>query len=91
VTSDRNSQTVYIIEPDLVHRPGYSVGQDDGFANKLGLSVVEFGKDGARARFSGWHCLASVGLHGGRAVAHEIGKRVADTRQRNVSLTLLQN
>jgi hypothetical protein len=35
----------------LVHRPGYSVSQDDGFANKLGLSVVEFGKDGARARF----------------------------------------
>jgi hypothetical protein len=33
----------------------------------------------------------SVGLHGGRAVAHEIEKRVADTRQRNVSLTLLQN
>jgi hypothetical protein len=75
----------------LVHRPGYSVSQDDGFANKLGLSVVEFGKDGARARFSGWHCLGSVGLHGGRAVAHEIEKRVADTRKRNVSLTLLQN
>ena len=55
MTSDRNSQTVYIIEPNLVHRPGYSVGQDDGFANKLGLSLAEFGKDGGRARFwLGW-------------------------------------
>ena len=31
----------------MVHRPGYSVGQDYGFANKLGLSVLEFGKDRA--------------------------------------------
>jgi hypothetical protein len=81
---------VQFIEPDLVHRPGYSVGQDDGSANKLGLSVLEFGKDSGRARFGGWHCLGPVGLHGGR-VAHEIEKRVADTRQRNVSLILLQN
>jgi len=33
-----------------------------GFANKLSLSVVEFGKDGARVRFSGWHCLDPVGI-----------------------------
>ena len=25
----------------MVYRPGYSVGQDDGFANKLGLSVLD--------------------------------------------------
>ena len=79
------------IEPDLVHRPGYSVGQDDGSANKLGLSVAEFGKNGGRARFSGWHLSWLGWIDGGGAVAHEIEKRVADTRQRNVSLTLLQN
>jgi hypothetical protein len=39
------------IEPNLVYCPGLSVGQDDGFANKLGLSFIEFGEDCARSRF----------------------------------------
>jgi hypothetical protein len=39
------------IKPNLVYSPGLSVGQDDGFANKLGLSFIEFGEDCARSRF----------------------------------------
>jgi hypothetical protein len=82
---------VQFIEPDLVHRPGYSVGQDDGSANKLGLSVLEFGKDSGRARFGGWHCLARLDCM--EAARSHMKSRSAwlDTRQRNVSLTLLQN
>jgi hypothetical protein len=33
------------IKPNLVYSPGLSVGQDDRFANKRGLSFVEFGED----------------------------------------------
>jgi hypothetical protein len=39
---------VEFIEPNLLYRTGLSVSQDDGSANKLGLSFIEFGEDGAR-------------------------------------------
>ena len=60
---DRNSETVKVIEPKPVHRSSLSVSQNHGFANKLGLSLFEFGKDRAGSRFSGWH--------GGRLVLTE--------------------
>ena len=37
------------IEPNILYRTGLSVSQDDGSANKLGLSFIEFGEDGARS------------------------------------------
>lgn len=46
------------IQPEPVDCPGLSVSQNDGFADKLGLSPVEFSKDRARAHFSGWHFVA---------------------------------
>jgi len=50
------------IKPDLVYAPGLSVGQNDGFANKLGLGFIQFGEDCARSRFGAWHDLARIGL-----------------------------
>ena len=43
------------IQPDIVHGPGLAVSQDDGLADKLGLSPVEFDKDGGCSCFGDWH------------------------------------
>jgi hypothetical protein len=58
VTLDGKSQAMKFIQPDPVHCPGLSVSQNDGFADKLGLSPVELSKDHARAHFSGRHFAA---------------------------------
>jgi hypothetical protein len=39
------------IKPKVVNSPGLSVGQHDGSANKLGLSLMECGEDCARCHF----------------------------------------
>jgi hypothetical protein len=46
---------VSFIKPDLVYCPGLSISQDDSFANKLGLSLIERGNDGGRLGLGGWH------------------------------------
>ena len=51
VASDRNSQSMDFIKPKVVNSPGLSVGQHDGSANKLGLSLMECGEDCARCHF----------------------------------------
>jgi len=61
VTSDGNLQSMEFIKPDLVYSPGLSVGQNDGFANKLGLSPIEFGEDCARSLVGEWHDVARMG------------------------------
>jgi len=61
VTLDGKSQAMKFIEPKPVHCPSLSVSQNDGFADKLGLSPVKFSKDRARAHFSGWHFMARFG------------------------------
>jgi hypothetical protein len=45
VASDGNSQAMEFIKANLVYIPGLSVSQNDGFANKLGLSPVKFCED----------------------------------------------
>jgi hypothetical protein len=60
VTSDRDAQAVKFIQPNMVYRPSLSVGQDDGFADNLGLSLAEFHEDGERSRFDGWHGVARL-------------------------------
>ena len=52
------------IKPNLVYCPGLSVGQNDGFANKLGLSIIEFGEDCARSRFGYGHDAALIVARG---------------------------
>jgi hypothetical protein len=64
VTSDRNSQSMEFIKPNLAYSPGLSVSQDDGSANKLGLSLIEFGEDCARSRFDAWHDVARIDCGG---------------------------
>jgi hypothetical protein len=78
------------IKPNLVYRPGLSIGQDHGFADKLGLSFIEFGEDVARSRFGAWHDVARIGC-GKAGVAYESVYLVADARQRGVDGTPPRN
>jgi hypothetical protein len=74
------------IKPNLVYSPGLSVSQDDGFANKLGLSAIEFGEDCARSRFGASHDVSRTGCKG-PGVAYEGVQLVANARQRDVNGT----
>ncbi len=41
MASDRNSQAVHFVKPNALHRPGLSVGEDHGLADKLSLGLLE--------------------------------------------------
>jgi hypothetical protein len=41
VALDGDSQAVQFVKPHVLHRPGLSVGQDHGFADKLSLGLLE--------------------------------------------------
>jgi hypothetical protein len=45
VSSDRDSQTVQFIEPDVLHRPGFAVGENHGLADKFSLRLLEHVED----------------------------------------------
>ena len=55
VASDRNSQAVYLIKPDALHRPRLCVCEDHGPANKLRLGLYELAEDGDSAELCSWH------------------------------------
>jgi hypothetical protein len=38
---DRNSQTVHLVEPNVLYRTGLAIGEDHGLADKLRLSLIE--------------------------------------------------
>lgn len=40
VAPDRDSQTVMLVKPNLLHRPGLSIGEDYGLADKLSLGLI---------------------------------------------------
>jgi hypothetical protein len=41
VALDRNSKAVEFIKPDVLDRPGLSIGEYDGLADELSLRVLE--------------------------------------------------
>jgi hypothetical protein len=45
VACDSNSQTMHFVQPNALHGPGLSVGEDHGLADKLSLGVLEFAED----------------------------------------------
>jgi hypothetical protein len=75
------------IKPNIVYSSSLSVGQNDGFAHKVGLGLVEFGKDGACSRFGDWHDVARIGC-GKCGVAYESVQLVANARQQDVPWNL---
>ena len=40
MTSDGYSQTVELVERDVVHGARFAIAQDDGSADKLGMSLI---------------------------------------------------
>jgi hypothetical protein len=42
---DRNSQTVKLVKPYLIDRPGLSISKDYGLADKFSLSLLELAED----------------------------------------------
>ena len=43
MTSDGYSQTVEFVEPDVIHSARYAIAQDNGSADKLGVSLIKLG------------------------------------------------
>jgi hypothetical protein len=46
VASNGYSQTVEFVEPDVVHRSRFAIAQDNGSADKLGLSLIKLVNNG---------------------------------------------
>ena len=57
---DGDSQTVKLVKPDPFHRPGLSVGQDHGLADKLSLSLLERTEDRRRVELNNGHVVSEV-------------------------------
>ena len=88
---DRNAKPVQVIQPNVLDRACLSVGQDDGFADQLGLSLIEFGEDCAGSGFGIRHDMWLVSVAGAVRVAYESVQLVANARPRNVHGTPRRN
>jgi len=71
VASDRGSQPVHFIQPKALHRTGFSVGEDHGFADKLGLGMFKLNKDRGRMDLRSWHWVTRVNKLSGSVSAFE--------------------
>jgi hypothetical protein len=55
VASNRYSQAMHFVEPNSLHRTGFSVGEDHGFADKLALGLLELAEDRGRTDLRSRH------------------------------------
>lgn len=55
VALNRDSQSVRFVQPNTIYRPGLSVGEDHGFADKLPMGVLKLVENSGRADFRSWH------------------------------------
>jgi hypothetical protein len=55
VSLDRDSQTVKLVQPNILNRSSFSIGENDSLADKLGLRVPERGEDRRRASLHSCH------------------------------------
>jgi hypothetical protein len=53
VSSDRDAQAMYFVEPNALNRTSFAVGKDHALADKLNLGSLELAEDRACAFF---HC-----------------------------------
>jgi hypothetical protein len=56
------SQTMQLVKPNVVHRPGLSIGQDYSLTDKISMSLFERAEDRRGAKFRSWHGLSGVRL-----------------------------
>src|SRR5450756_649139 len=50
-----NAQAVEFVEPDIVDRPGLSIGEDHGLSDEFGLHLLQSGEDRRRAVLDSGH------------------------------------
>src|ERR1700709_233988 len=55
VAFDRNSQAMPFVEPNVLDRPGLSIGKDHRLANEFGLSLFERAEDGRSTKHHWGH------------------------------------
>jgi hypothetical protein len=51
----RNPQAVKFVQPNILNRSGFSIGENDGFTDKLGLHLRERGQDGRCVKLHSHH------------------------------------
>ena len=56
---DRNSQTVHLVKPNVLYRPGLPIRKDYGLADKLRLSLIECADDRCRMGLRDWALVVS--------------------------------
>src|ERR1700690_526183 len=55
VSPDGNPHAVKFVQPNILNRPGFSVGENDGFSDEFGLHFPECVEDGRRAELNNRH------------------------------------
>jgi len=75
------------VKPNILNGPSTAVGQDDRFANKLDLSLTEFGKDCARSCFRCWHWLLHTAVF---APKRQIGRSPIGPTRRSFGLSVAE-
>jgi hypothetical protein len=60
VSLDRKPQAVKFVEPDILDRPGLSIGKDDGLSEQCELSVPERSQDRRRMEIHSRHGVPEV-------------------------------
>ena len=48
VAPDRDEKAMQFVKPNALHRPGLAVGEDHGFADEVGLGLLESAEDRRR-------------------------------------------
>jgi hypothetical protein len=77
VAPDRNPQTVKLVKPNLLHRPGPSISEDYGLADKFSLGLLELAEDRGGADVGSWHGCLEIDHHGDDSVS----KRTTETHR----------
>jgi hypothetical protein len=87
MSPDGDAHAVKFVEPNILNRPGFSVGENDGFPDELRLHVPECVEDGRRAALHSRHGVprSQFGELLSGAVLHLKGVQVVTgARQPNV-------
>jgi hypothetical protein len=58
VASDRDSQAIHFVKPNVLHRSGLSIGEDHRLADKLDLGLLELAEDRGCTNLHNWHLVA---------------------------------
>ena len=58
VASDRDSQAIHFVKPNVLYRSGLSVGEDHGLVDKLRLGLLELAEDRGCTNLHNWHLVA---------------------------------